>query len=77
MSRHTAFRLAFICACALAPSAPLAAQQTLGSGAASTTAKGDPGAKKILGLADIARWKRINGAALSADGAWMTYAYQP
>ncbi|HEX8945125.1 MAG TPA: hypothetical protein VF785_18455, partial [Gemmatimonadaceae bacterium] len=77
MPRHTALRLAFICAFMLAPSAPLVAQATLGSGAASTTAKGDPGAKKILGLADIARWKRINGSALSADGAWMTYAYQP
>ena len=37
----------------------------------------DPGAKKVLGLADIGRWNRIGNAALSADGKWMTYVYTP
>jgi hypothetical protein len=41
------------------------------------SAKTDPGNKKILGLADIGRWKRINSAALSSDGKWMTYIYAP
>jgi dipeptidyl aminopeptidase/acylaminoacyl peptidase len=77
MHRSRSLRLAFIGALVIAPSLPLASQQTLGSGSVSTTVKADPGVKKVLGLADIARWKRINGAALSADGAWMTYAYQP
>ena len=45
--------------------------------AAATAAKTDPRGKKVLGLADIARWKRINNAALSSDGAWMTFVYQP
>src|ERR1043165_9974500 len=47
--------LALGCGLLLAPPRPLTAQQTLGSGAASTTAKADPGVKKVLGLADIAR----------------------
>jgi dipeptidyl aminopeptidase/acylaminoacyl peptidase len=37
----------------------------------------DPGGKKILGLADIGRWNRINNAALSANGEWMTYVIAP
>ncbi len=37
----------------------------------------DPGAKKVLGLADIGRWNRINNAELSSDGKWMTYVYAP
>ena len=54
------------------------AQTLAGSPApASGTAKTDPRGKKVLGLADIARWKRINNAALSSDGAWMTFIYQP
>lgn len=32
---------------------------------------------KILGLADYGRWSRITGTALSADGKWVTYSYQP
>src|SRR5207253_6592458 len=40
-------------------------------------AKSDPGAKKVLGLADVGRWTRIAGAALSPDGRWMTYTYAP
>ncbi|HEV8495236.1 MAG TPA: hypothetical protein VGQ56_00155, partial [Gemmatimonadaceae bacterium] len=77
MRRLGLFCLALSCGLLLAPLRPLTGQQTLGSGAASTTAKADPGGKKVLGLADIARWKRISGAALSADGVWTTYAYQP
>ena len=41
------------------------------------SAKSDPGVKKVLGLAEVGRWNRIAGAALSPDGKWMTYAYTP
>lgn len=37
----------------------------------------DPGAKKVLGLADIGRWKRIGNTALSPDGKWLTYTFTP
>ncbi|MGD8331521.1 MAG: hypothetical protein PVJ49_18965, partial [Acidobacteriota bacterium] len=33
--------------------------------------------KKPLTLADYPRWSRINSVELSADGAWMSYAYDP
>lgn len=36
---------------------------------------GDP--KKVLTLADYGRWSRITQTAISPDGKWMTYAYQP
>ena len=36
---------------------------------------GDP--KKVLNLADYGRWNRIVQTAISPDGKWMTYAYQP
>ncbi len=54
------------------------AQQNTGSGVAPQgSAKADPGAKRVLGLADIGRWNRIANAALSADGKWMTYVVTP
>lgn len=37
----------------------------------------DPGAKKVLGLADIGRWNRIANTTLSADGKWMAYVVTP
>ena len=58
--------------------APLAtARAQDGQSATPQGAARDPKGKKILGLADVARWRRINGAAISADGAWVTYAYAP
>ncbi len=76
MRRITAIRRALACALVLSGPASLAAQN-----AAVPTPQGeshaDPGAKKILGLADIGRWNRINSAALSANGKWMTYVYAP
>ncbi|HVX39259.1 MAG TPA: prolyl oligopeptidase family serine peptidase [Gemmatimonadaceae bacterium] len=41
------------------------------------TANSDPGAKKVLGLADIGRWNRIANAELSSDGKWMAYVQTP
>ena len=64
---------------AMAIGTNLQAQPTLAGSAstAATAAKTDPRGKKVLGLADIARFKRINSAALSSDGSWMTFIYQP
>jgi dipeptidyl aminopeptidase/acylaminoacyl peptidase len=73
-------RVRFIAAAMSALLLPLAlpAQQNAG---ATVTPQGvtrtDPTGKKILGLADIGRWKRITGTALSADGAWLTYTFAP
>jgi len=32
---------------------------------------------RVLSLADYGSWRRITSAAISPDGRWMTYAYQP
>lgn len=76
MHRLPADRFALVCAIALFLSIPAGAQQT-SAPAATTAVRSDPGTKKILGLADIGRWKRITSAALSSDGNWMTYVYSP
>jgi len=34
-------------------------------------------ALKVLNLPDYGRWNRITSTGLSADGKWMSYAYQP
>ncbi len=34
-------------------------------------------AKKVLTLADYGKWNRVTSTALSPDGKWMSYAYQP
>jgi dipeptidyl aminopeptidase/acylaminoacyl peptidase len=75
MSRYASVRL--LLTAAFLPAFTLAAQQDTGSVMPQGTARADPTGKKILGLADIARWKRINGTALSADGKWLTYIYAP
>ncbi len=36
-----------------------------------------PDGKKVLTLADNPGWKRIESAAISNDGRWMTYTYAP
>jgi dipeptidyl aminopeptidase/acylaminoacyl peptidase len=35
------------------------------------------GSKKVLTLADYGKWNRVTSTALSPDGKWMTYTYQP
>jgi dipeptidyl aminopeptidase/acylaminoacyl peptidase len=35
------------------------------------------GTKKVLTLADYGKWNRVTSTALSPDGKWMSYAYQP
>jgi dipeptidyl aminopeptidase/acylaminoacyl peptidase len=37
----------------------------------------DTARDKILGLADIGRWKRITNPALSDDGKWASYVFAP
>ncbi|HSQ30137.1 MAG TPA: hypothetical protein VLN49_09820, partial [Gemmatimonadaceae bacterium] len=70
-------RFALVCAIPLLLSVPALAQQNGRPSPAGSSTRSDPGAKKVLGLADIGRWKRINNADLSPDGAWMTYVYAP
>ncbi len=50
------------------------AAQTPQSGA---SAQATDAGKKVLTLADYGKWNRITSTALSPDGKWMTYAYQP
>src|SRR5512146_2805188 len=77
MTRQLATRLALVCAIPLVLSSAAVAQQDPVSNGATPATRTDTGARKVLGLADIGRWKRINNADLSPDGAWMTYVYAP
>ena len=74
ISRSTALfpvaALAAFVAIGAAP-APLIAQQ-----ARAVTTAGAKGSK-VLGLEDYGRWSRITGTALSPDGRWLTFTYQP
>src|SRR5258708_1493876 len=70
-------RLAIAVTIAISSTTAVVAQQHRGGAAPQGTAKADPGAKKVLGFADIGRWNRIGNAALSFDGKWMTYIYTP
>ena len=65
-------------ASAAAQTAASAAAQTAASAAAQTAASASAQAPlKVLNLADYGRWSRITSTGLSADGKWMSYAYQP
>ncbi|HEY4305798.1 MAG TPA: prolyl oligopeptidase family serine peptidase [Gemmatimonadaceae bacterium] len=75
MPRNASVRLALIAT--LLPALALHAQQNAGGVTPQGSTRADPTGKKVLGLADIARWKRINGTALSPDGKWLTYGYTP
>ena len=77
MHRYTLTRFALACAIPFFFSVPAVAQQVGAPAAAPATARTDPGVKKVLGLADIGRWKRINNASLSGDGNWMSFVYSP
>ena len=77
MRRNTSVRLAFAVALSLCLPVLSGAQQDTGVATPQSSARRDPGAKKVLGLADIGRWNRIANTGLSADGQWMTYVYQP
>lgn len=62
---------------AIAP--PALAQSNSGDSSAVGTAAtaSASGSLKVLTLADYGRWNRITSTALSPDGKWMSYAYQP
>jgi dienelactone hydrolase len=77
MRCNTSARLAFAAALSLCLPVLSGAQQDTGVATLQSSVKRDPGTKKVLGLADIGRWNRIASTALSADGQWMTYVYQP
>ena len=57
--------------------------QALGQATAQASAPAQPAAEgrkdpgKVLTLADYGRWNRVTQTAISPDGKWMTYAYQP
>jgi len=55
--------------------AQAATQVSAASQPAASESRTDP--KKVLTLADYGRWNRITQTAISPDGKWMTYAYQP
>lgn len=76
MVRNTSARLA-LALVLLVPAHEVVAQQSAAAVTPQGAAKADPTAKKVLGLADIGRWKRITGTALSPDGRWLAYAYSP
>lgn len=62
---------------AFALPAPSRAQAPAAPQATAPAAATAPGARKTLGLDDYGRWSRITGTALSPDGRWATYTYQP
>ena len=72
-------RRAVAIACIVAPIAGVRAQSNSGSSnpAAAAAAARDGEGKKPLNLEDYARWVRIGGTAISADGKWMTYTLTP
>ena len=63
--------LALLAALFLLPAAHLRAQDS------DAPHKRAPDGKKVLTLHDYPSWKRINGAAVSDNGQWMTYTYAP
>ena len=67
-------RLPFVLAGLLALASPPAARAQDAAPAAHERA---PDGKKVLTLADYPSWKRINAAAISNDGRWVTYTYAP
>src|SRR5688572_26610398 len=65
-------------ALAVIPATTVVSQATTQVTAAAPAAAARPGdPKKVLTLADYGRWNRITSTAISPDGKWMTYAYQP
>jgi dipeptidyl aminopeptidase/acylaminoacyl peptidase len=52
-------------------------RDTAAAPAARATAGADSMVPKVLALGEYGPWNRITSAAISPDGRWMTYAYQP
>ena len=74
LGRHVTLALA----CIVIPAAQAIAQvatQVSAATPSTSASRGDP--KKALTLADYGRWNRITQTAISPDGKWMSYAYQP
>ena len=71
--RHVTLALA----CIVIPAVQAIAQAVtqVSTATPATNASRDP--KKVLTLADYGRWNRITQTAISPDGKWMSYAYQP
>lgn len=73
----TAFaRIAAVLVCGGALVSSPAGAQSVTAGAAPATST-TAAATRALTLDDYAKWNRITSTALSPDGVWMAYAYQP
>jgi len=53
------------------------ALQAIGLAEPQQSAAAQATGQKVLELADYPRWSRINNVALSPDGVWMAYSYEP
>jgi dienelactone hydrolase len=58
-------------------SASASAQSNSTPATTTSVAKPDTKALKVLKLDEYGAWNRITSATISADGKWMSYAYQP
>ena len=76
-SLRSAGRRAMVLALAAALLHPAPASAQRGGSAEPAAHKTAPDGKKILTLADYGPWKRITAAAISDNGAWMTYTFTP
>jgi dienelactone hydrolase len=80
MSSATLFvRRVVAIACIVAPIVGVHAQSNAGNASPASVgaAARDGDGKKPLNLEDYARWVRIGGTSISADGKWMTYTLTP
>lgn len=77
-SRELAMALGLVSGACLASPLELIAQSAPATTAASRPASSTGStARRVLTLADYGKWNRITNTALSPDGAWMAFAYQP
>ena len=73
---HPVWRQVVVLAIGLG-SASASAQSNSMPAATASVAKPDAKALKVLKLDEYGGWNRITSATISADGKWMSYAYQP
>src|SRR5438270_1667681 len=71
--RRSTLALAFV----VMPAVAFAQANTGTPAQQGVSAKKDPGGLKVLNLPEYGRWHRITATAISPDGNWMTYTFQP
>lgn len=71
--------VAAVATCTIAPLAvaPLAYAQSATASATPTARAAATSAPRAITLVDYGKWSRITNTALSPDGGWMAFAYQP